>query len=414
MRFAALLLGTSFLAACQGAGPQTISANPIPAGGGTGTVHTFANPTESKTYTGIGASHTYQYSVQVVNNVDPVTSAVSYQPVSAQNGQLYQGNASTARNSGFSVSYNPRDAIFDISLSDSKSGLSFAKRYQDPVHRTAFGGALEPQASTPNLTLPGIQYLQASDTSNLGLVGTTLQPQTLVNAVDGSVLTAASGTYQQHTFFYQKPGTTTKYVTLAGYLRNDINVSSTSTTTGERTIAYKLDRATWAFGEQTPTNLVPKTGTGTFTGNMLGSMIYNNLLDTDPFAPSYFQWIEGSATTSFDFGASTFTIGLTGKTFAPQLDGLTTGTSTIATGAAFNANGKGRIDLINSGGFLGQFNQAWFVNPNGTRYDLVIAGSSVDGAFYGPAAEEVGGSYRIVGGTPDERIDILGAFIGKK
>ena len=45
---------------------------------------------------------------------------------------------------------------------------------------------------------------------------------------------------------------------------------------------------------------------------------------------------------------------------------------------------------------------------------MVIAGSSIDGAFYGPNGVELGGGYRIVGGTPDERIDILGTFVGQR
>jgi len=80
-------------------------------------------------------------------------------------------------------------------------------------------------------------------------------------------------------------------------------------------------------------------------------------------------------------------------------------------GSTFNADGAGRIDLVNAGGFLGQFTSAYFTK-GGIRRDLVIAGSSIDGAFYGPSAQEVGGGFRIVGGTPDERIDILGAFTG--
>ena len=67
-----------------------------------------------------------------------------------------------------------------------------------------------------------------------------------------------------------------------------------------------------------------------------------------------------------------------------------------------------------AGGFLGQFQQAWFLRPDATRLDLLVAGSSIDGAFYGPGAEEAGGSFRIVGGTPDERIDILGIFTGRR
>ena len=69
--------------------------------------------------------------------------------------------------------------------------------------------------------------------------------------------------------------------------------------------------------------------------------------------------------------------------------------------------------MINAGGFLGQINSASFVNPNSQRFDLTIAGSSIDGAFFGPIGQEVGGGFRIVGGVPDERIDIIGAFTGK-
>jgi allophanate hydrolase subunit 1 len=70
--------------------------------------------------------------------------------------------------------------------------------------------------------------------------------------------------------------------------------------------------------------------------------------------------------------------------------------------------------LAGAGGFLGQFQQAWFVNPNSTtQIDVNIGGSSINGSFFGPVAQEVGGGYRIVGGTPDERVDILGVFIGK-
>ena len=44
----------------------------------------------------------------------------------------------------------------------------------------------------------------------------------------------------------------------------------------------------------------------------------------------------------------------------------------------------------------------------------VCCASSIDGSFYGPNAVEVGGSFRIVGGVPDQRVDILGAFTGAK
>lgn len=81
-------------------------------------------------------------------------------------------------------------------------------------------------------------------------------------------------------------------------------------------------------------------------------------------------------------------------------------------GAAFTANGTGRIDLVNAGGFVGAFQNAQFVFGTTTqRIDIV--GSSLDGAFYGPNANEVGASFRIVGGIPDQRVDIIGSFTGR-
>ena len=69
--------------------------------------------------------------------------------------------------------------------------------------------------------------------------------------------------------------------------------------------------------------------------------------------------------------------------------------------------------MINFGGFKGFFDSASFTSPEGNR-SVAIEGSTIDGTFYGPAAQEAGGGFRIVGGNPDERVDILGAFIGKK
>ena len=146
---------------------------------------------------------------------------------------------------------------------------------------------------------------------------------------------------------------------------------------------------------------------------MLASMVFNDQPDTIGNFDTYFQWIAGRATTNVDFGANTFSLSLDGTVGAPLFDG-TSRQHTILQNAQFRANGAGDINLVSAGGFFGQFNEAWFVNPGGARLDMVIAGSSIDGAFYGPNAAELGGGYRIVGGTPDERIDILGTFVGKK
>lgn len=434
MRLVALFLGTSMLAACSGAGPQTVSSVIAPSSGtGTGTggttsSHTFAAPTETKTYKGIGVSHSFAYSTEYNN--------ITNSPTVGQTGQLYAGNATTARDSSISITYNPRDAIFDVAIADSKSLVTNSNRYQDPAHRTAFGGLYQPQTGTPNLAAPGIQYLEISSAlgTNANQVG--LQP----NLIQAVVTKPGSYVYDNSTFFYQKPGTSTQYVTFAGFLRNSLTidrvdtpfvpavpaVAATPTTpaivgspdipaTSITTSKYNLSRELFVFGENTINSSVPTSGTGTFNGTMVGSMVFNDKLDTlGTLAPTYFQWLEGTAKGTFNFAASTFALDLAGNVFAPQLDGFNGNNYSIKGGATFNATGAGRIDLVGNGGFLGQFSKAWFVNPDASRFDVNIAGSSIDGAFYGPAAEEVGGSYRIVGGTPDERIDILGVFTGKK
>jgi C-lobe and N-lobe beta barrels of Tf-binding protein B len=421
MRIAALLLGTSFLSACGGAGPTT-AGSIAPSTGTTTTGHTFVNPTETKTYAGIGVTQSYAYNVEVdnINNTS-----------SGQKGQTYQGNASTARDGAISITYNPRDAIFDISINDSKTGTASTTRFQDPVHRTDFGGAREPEPGTPQLAAGGIQYLTAGNGVPVGDPG--------LNAVPGFTAGALKpgetyGSLDRTTFFYQKPGTTTQYVTFGGFIRNAINLVRVDTlevlavpgtptslpvahkpATSITTHTYNLSRGLFVYGENSANGNVPTTGTGTYSGAMVATMIFNDQIDTFANAPSYFQMIEGTASTKFNFAANTFTVDLSGKTFAPFLDGLNDPNAfSVKAGAAFTANGAGKIDLVKNGGFFGQFTKAWFVNPDLSRYDVNIGGSSVDGAFYGPKAEELGGSFRIVGGTPDERVDILGVFVGKK
>ncbi len=419
MRIAALLIGTSLLSACGGgggSGPQSAGNLPpaaTPTPGTTGADHTFANPTEVKTYTAIGAAHSYRYEVKVDNLAGTST---------GQGLQLYQGNSTTVRDGAISVEYNPRDAIFNISYQDTKAGVTTTDRFQDPAHRTDFGGALEPQLGTPRLAAANIQYLQHTGSSgSTGGSDIPLDPNYIFGILPPK---KTSGIYDQTTFFYQKPGTTTKYVTFAGFLRNidavklvdspavaAQNGQPASPATSITTHDYQLSRGLFVYGENS--SALPKTGTASFSGTMLASMIFNDYLDVNPNEPSYFQMIEGTANTKVDFGANTFSLDMTGTTFEPQFDYYGGNTATIPAGITFNANGKGQIDFVKAGGFLGQFQTAWFSDASGARLDVNIAGSSIDGAFYGPKASEVGGSYRIVGATPDQRVDILGVFVGK-
>lgn len=401
MRNRLALVSLAALAGCSGGGNQTVgsSGSVAPPGSGSSgstTTHTFVTPTEAKTYSAIGGVQHYAYSTDDRDTQD-------------QYNEIYAGNASTARNSSITVTYDPRDAIFDVAIVDSAAAVNDTRHFQDPAHRTNFGGAQEPQGGTPDIAGKQIQYLEAGGSS--GPIRYGAESNTFPVGDDGAARDVS-------TFFYQKPGTTTNYVTLAGFVRNATTVVEILPPGGAPGSEYlqqnhTLERGAFAYGERTQNSAVPRTGTATFTGEMLATMVYNDLLDVNANASTYFQWIDGSATTTVDFAANTFTNSLTGTVFAPQLDIFTSGIATIGAGATFAASGSGQIDLVNAGGFLGQVNSASFTQ-GGTTTAVNIAGSSVDGAFYGPAANEVGGGFRIVGGTPDQRIDILGAFTGKK
>lgn len=396
MRTFVLLACVSTLTACGGGGAQSVgsSAPPIAPGGTPTGTHSFVSPTQTKTYSAIGGVQHYQYSTQDNANV--------------QSNELYAGNASTARNSGIRITYNPRDAIFELKIADATAVVSQDIRFQDPAHRTDFGGAVAPQDGTPQLTQnAGIQYLQVGSSDGHLVFG----PQS-----DTFPIGDADASRDVATFFFQKPGTETQYVTFAGFVRNSTNIEAVQVQNQAPFLRQDnvLERGAFAFGERTDNAAVPRTGTATFTGAMAASMVFNDQIDFNPGAPTYFQWIDGRSTTTVDFGANSFTIGLTGTVMAPQFDVFTDRSFTIQSGATFAAAGAGQIDLITAGGFLGQMNSASFTQPGGAVLNVNIAGSSVDGAFFGPAAQEVGGGFRIVGGTPDERIDIMGAFTGKK
>lgn len=390
------LSSVTLLAACGGdTGVQTVGSTPV--GGTTPTpTHSFVNPTESKTYEAIGAVQHYQYSTRSDG--------------SGQSAQLYAGDANTVRDSGITVTYNPRDAIFELTIARPLGDVSVAAfRFQDPAHRTNFGGAAEPQAGVPQFaTTKDVRYLQSGSGT-----GTIIDPGNNGEYITGAK--AYSSTTQ--TFFYQKPGTTTNYVTYAGYVRNSLNVSEQQDDPASPLYLkndYSFDRAAFVFGERTANAAVPKSGSGTYTGDMIATMVYNPQLDINANYPTYFQWIEGSHTTKIDFGTLAVNSVFTGTVKAPTIDAYTSGAFMLPAGTAFSAISSATIDLVSKGGFTGQFSQACFAVTCTSGNSLNIAGSSIDGAFFGPNGEEIGGGFRIVGGTPDQRIDILGAFTGKK
>lgn len=401
MRNYLILMSATALAACGGGGgPQAVGgAAPPPAPGGTPvsptpspSAHSFVNPTQVKTYEGIGSVHSYNYKTES----DRL----------GQVGQLYAGDASTARDGGITVAYSPRDAIFEITIDRSKANTQVdANRFQDPAHRTDFLNLSRPQAGVPNITGREIQYLE-----NGGSSGPLLSPQPTSDLLVGG----KDYSSDVRTLFYQKPGTTTKYVTYAGYVRNSMSVALINEPRVYLENTYQLERAAFVFGERTPNSAVPGSGSATFSGEMIATMVFNPLLDFDPGASTYFQWIVGSGSHTVDFGTLGILSSFTGNVGEITRDAYTTGGRDMPGGSTFTASSRSTIDLPGKGGFFGQFSSASFTRPDGTTFAVNIAGSSIDGAFFGPAAEELGGGFRIVGGTPDQRIDILGAFTAKK
>lgn len=413
-----MLSGAVTLAACGGdTRPQTVGGSVVTPPTGTSTptpTHSFVSPTESKSYEGIGAVQHYEYHTDS-NKV-------------GQGGQLYAGDANTARDSGISLTYNPRDAIFEMTINRPKGIVDVPGfRFQDPQHRTAFGGPSQPQAGVPEFAASRqIQYLEARSQT-----GDRLDPSspfyTTRDGLGNVITTAANSEYPvmadagsstKQTFFYQKPGTTTKYVTYAGFARNTVS-GGVQESAGSPTFlreTYSFDRAAFVFGERSANGVVPGSGSGTFSGEMIASMVVNVDPTTklDATGSTYMQWMQGTQTSTIDFASKTVNSTFSGTLFAPTIDAYTSARYPLAAGTAFSATGSATIDMINRGGFTGSFSQACFAAACTGANSLNIAGSSLDGTFFGPNAEEIGGGFRIVGGTPDQRIDILGSFTGKK
>lgn len=414
----------ALVAACGGGGPQTISGQgPVVAPGGTDP-HTFVAPTVTKSYNSPAALQSLSYDLIDVYHYDkkddPNSTTVPPTRIrddttreligEGQGATLYTSNVSTVRAPGVTVTYDPKNAQFTLQVQ--QNGVNQNLTFQDPAHRTDFDGNRAPQAGVPNLELNGGAAWREKGAQYL---------EVYIGDRDNSDVA---------TFFYELPGTTTKYVTWAGYVRNRFEKASTEeilsendneqfTQVSSRTV---LERGAFVFGEQTATSAVPTSGSARYTGGMIGSMIFNPTLDDPDPQDSYFQWMSGQATLDVNFSSGTFTSNLTGVTDAPHLvRGPILTPATVSTsfdgavlpqGASFTASGSGRIDLAGTGGFTGAFSNAGFTWA-GNSAAVDIAGGTIEGAFYGPKAEEVGAAFRIVGGVPDQRIDIMGSFTGR-
>lgn len=375
----AMALPLLALAACGGAGPESAGsvAPPTPVGGNgsggsgggvtgpgggsaPGTTTHFLNVSAATTFEAVGAMHSV------------------LQDKSA-NTILYQGNASTVRAPSGTINYDPRDGIFTVTFADEKAGVGMNTRYQDPAHRTDFNPAAHPELEIP--ALDGFNYLEAADAE-----------------------------FGVNTFFYQRPGNATTYVSLAGFSR-----------TRDDDLEYRSEHGVFVFGSPTPTTQLPISGSGSYTGGFLATASLNPTLDSGRPAATYLQWLVGSSNISVDFGKATMALAFEGTVNSTFLKNTRVDDAalTFPTGSVFRAGATAAIDFARTGGFTGEFQSA---RLGGAAIDFArvspgsstAGASSVDGAFYGPNAVNLGGNFRIIGGVPDQRIDIQGAFTGAK
>lgn len=441
----ALMAASTMLAACGGGTGPTFAGSQAPqtgsggtgggtgSGGNTGASHSFVSPTETRTYQGIGGAQTYSYLNEI--EVDTTTGTFVGDATSHQ-AQTYAGNASTARNSNISITYDPRAGVYTLTIADPSSGTNVSTNFQDPAARTDFGGNVEPQWGTPNTGFQNVTIFEAGDGDPLSPYRRSGEGRVELGRNDLPPLGTDGSTYQSATIFLQNPGSGTDYVTFAGFVRNSYVYSQLEEQVGANVVTtysvdHEISRGAFVFGERTLNQDVPTTGTFDFSGSMLATMINNPTIDGQNGATfdSFYQWIEGTMNLTVDFAANEVRdILFSGVVSAPQIDALTQNSASfdpngvysyLPAGTLFEASGSADIDLVNAGGFLGAIDTARFVAQGGNLFadgsslqDILIEGSSIDGAFFGPNGDEVGGGFRIVGGVPDERIDIMGVFTG--
>ncbi|MEI9926607.1 MAG: transferrin-binding protein-like solute binding protein [Sphingomonas sp.] len=283
---------------------------------------------------------------------------------------LYQGNASTVRAPSGQVTYDPRDGIFEVTFNDDKAGIDRNIRFQDPAHRTNFPGAERPDIEVPNFA--GFNYLEALDTDE--------------NAV----------------FFYERPGNNTAYVSLAGFVRTHVDTAANN---------FLAEHGVFVFGQVTPRAQVPISGSGTYQGGFLATLVENPTLDSGAPASSILQWMSGTSRVDVNFATAALTVQLDGVVGATYIKDVQVSdlALTVPSNARFSATGAATIDYVRSGGFTGSFSSAGFTWPGKTQpvsFQSVNPGndtagaSSIDGTFFGPNAINLGGNFGSSAASP--------------
>lgn len=283
-----------------------------------------------------------------------------------------------------SVIYDPSTTNFRVIIQQGSVGVGIDNTFDDPLFRIAFGNARQPQAGTPNL--PNYAYLQKGP--------------------------VPSSPNDVQTFFYEVPGTRTRFVTLAGYVRNAQSTplaAPVATAPGD----YTRQRTVFVFGTPTAPGRVPVSGTATYSGGLLATAIYNTEIDSNPTVRSRTEWISGTSTITVNFAQNSIDLALSG-TFTNSRDAFEGATGGLPNynasnaGRSFTAAGRAGFGTTRPY-FAGSISSA---SVGGAALPLAVG--TIAGSMFGTRAEEIGGNFRIVGSGADQRVEILGAFTGRQ
>jgi hypothetical protein len=317
-------------------------------------------------------------------------------------GAVYEGSQPVDSSSEVTIDFNPRDAVYLIKAKT--ASIDTTIRWQDPQHRTVFQQTLVPGSMTlsPAPALANYKYAEAAT----GV------------SVDTGNLNTRSSKRDISTLFVRDTGTTgilTQYVTIAGFVQQKYTetevVRSSDTTFKVVGVDFTTDiaRSVFVYGINTPYKDIPKSGAASYSGDMYAHVIetpQNHGTDND------MRSIVGTSSATVDFGTGKLTLALAGNVV-----GFAGDTRAFAARGAMDIF---RPDTRKEGDpsrFTGAISSWSFGAYNSTAVGGIVvptAASTVEGGFFGPKDQEIGGAFRIIGNRPDERLDILGAFTGKK
>jgi hypothetical protein len=300
---------------------------------------------------------------------------------------FYEGSQPQGTVADVTIDFDPRDAVYSVKVNS--ASIKAEARLQDPQHRTLFNQQLVP-------SLSNYKYAEANPGD------------------DVTALNANSTMRDVSTIFVRDVGASagrTQYVTIAGFVNQKYQEKEVSRPSPPETITVGVDfesdisRSVFTYGLNTAYKDIPKSGTASFSGDMFAHLIVtpqNNGTGND------LRSIVGTSATNVDFASGQMTLSLAGN-----VAGFAGDTRAFAATGAMNIF-RPEKDTSNSN-FSGAITSWSFGNYNvANGITVPTAASTIEGGFFGPAGAEVGGAFRIIGSRPDERIDFLGAFTGKK